>query len=90
MLADNRMRRDVLSLAPPPAPLPNIEDRLIDLETRAAHYERMVDDLSDVIARQADAMAMLSAQVKRLAKRMGDIEGGWGPSPQDSKPPPHY
>lgn len=67
-----------------------LEQRLVDLESRAAHFERMADDLSDIIAQQSNTIALLTAQVRRLAERLGDVEGGWRPSPQDSKPPPHY
>lgn len=71
-------------------PIPDIEARLADLETRAAHYERMTEDLSDVIAAQSETLALLIARIKRLSERLGDVEAGWGPSPQDLKPPPHY
>ncbi len=68
----------------------DVESRLIDLETRAAHYERMADDLSEVIAKQSEMLTMLTARIKRLSERLGEVETGWGPSPQDQKPPPHY
>jgi len=63
---------------------------LTELEIRLAHYERTIDDLSDVIARQDQTITLLTQQVKRLQERMRDMAAGWQASPQDEKPPPHY
>lgn len=68
----------------------DVAARLINLESRLAHHERMAEELSDVIAEQGATIARLTAQLHRLMDRLGDMEAGWGPSPQDSKPPPHY
>lgn len=66
------------------------EQRLIALETRLTHHERMAEELSDVLAEQQRTIELLTAQVKRLTARMRDLAAGWSPSPQDDKPPPHY
>ncbi len=66
------------------------EDRLIALETRIAHHERMVEDLSAVVADQAKAIARLQEQVLLLRDRVAAAEGGWERSPRDDEPPPHY
>ncbi|WP_316976328.1 SlyX family protein [Shumkonia mesophila] len=66
-----------------------VESRLIDLEIRLAHHERLAEDLSSVMAEQGQVIDRLALQVRRLAERLGDLEAGWRP-PQDDKPPPHY
>lgn len=71
-------------------PADTTEDRLIDLETRLAHHERMAEELSDVLAEQQRVIDRLSLQLRQVAERMGDLESGWSRSPQDDKPPPHY
>lgn len=67
-----------------------VEDRLIDLETRLAHHERMAEELSDVLVEQQRIIDRLTLQLRQMAERMGDLEAGWSRSPQDDKPPPHY
>jgi SlyX protein len=68
-----------------------LENRLIALETRLAHHERMTDEMSDVLADQQRIIDLLTAQLRRLRDRMQDVEtGSFERSPQDDKPPPHY
>ena len=64
--------------------------RLDELERRAAHFERMAEDLSEVIADQGKAIERLTVQVRYLSDRLKGVESGWEASPQDGKPPPHY
>ncbi|MDE1147840.1 MAG: SlyX family protein [Azospirillaceae bacterium] len=67
-----------------------IEQRLIELETRIAHHERMAEELSQVVADQGQMIDMLTARLRRLLTRLQEAEAGWRPSPQDEKPPPHW
>lgn len=68
----------------------DMQQRLIALETRLMHHERMAEELSDVIAEQQKTIDLLTAQLRRLTERMRDMAAGWSPSPQDDQPPPHY
>lgn len=70
--------------------LEDLVRRLNDLEIRAAYYEQMADDLSQIMARQSDTIDRLTLQVRHLSDRQKGMEAQWAPSPQDSKPPPHY
>lgn len=67
-----------------------IRHRLIEVESRLAHHERVAEELSDVIATQDKTITTLTSHVRTLLNRLGDMEADWAPSPQDSKPPPHY
>ncbi|MDX9860667.1 MAG: SlyX family protein [Rhodospirillales bacterium] len=67
-----------------------VESRLIELEIRLAHHERLADDLSAVLAEQGRAIDQLTQQMRRLAERLGELEAGWPRPSQDDKPPPHY
>lgn len=67
-----------------------LEQRLVELESRIAHHERMAEDLSSVIADQGRTIDLLTQRVNRLIGRLGELEAGWERSPQDDKPPPHY
>ena len=83
------MRRNVV-LCYPPAPMKDLEQRLILLESRLTYHERMAEEMSDVVAEQARTIDLLREQVRRLNEKIRDLAAGWTPSPQDDKPPPHY
>ena len=65
------------------------QERLIALEIRAAEAERVVADLSDMVARQWDEIARLRAMVLRLTDRMAAADSAL-PSGAPEPPPPHY
>ncbi|CCG42857.1 SlyX family protein [Magnetospirillum molischianum] len=67
------------------------EDRLIALECRLAHYERMAEEISDVMISQGRMIDVMTVEIRRLRARLGEIEaGGSSRMPQDEPPPPHY
>lgn len=67
-----------------------LELRLIELESRIAHHERMTEELSSVIAEQGLTIDLLTERLRRITGRMRELEAGWDRSPQDDRPPPHY
>lgn len=64
--------------------------RLAGIETRLAHFERLSEDLSDVVARQGREIDRLKQQVSALSSRVLDLQQDWRPGASDDKPPPHY
>ena len=60
-----------------------------DLEERIAHLTRQVEDLSDVVARQADEITTLQRRVLRLMERAATAEASGGASIRlaDQRPP---
>ncbi|WP_029010158.1 SlyX family protein [Azospirillum halopraeferens] len=66
------------------------ESRLIDLESRLAHHERMAEELSAVLYAQGRTIEALTARVRRLTERLAAVEAGGPRSPADDRPPPHY
>lgn len=78
-------------MAPADGPAPaELLARVVELEIRLAHHERMADELSAVVADQGRTIDRLTERLRRLADRIADAEAGWRPSPQDEKPPPHW
>jgi SlyX protein len=63
-------------------------DRITAAETQIAHLQRTVDELSDVVAVQADAIARLTRRLHMLMEREAEREEGMA-APVDQKPP-HY
>jgi SlyX protein len=65
-------------------------DRVESLEERVAHLIRAVEDLSDVVARQAEEIAGLERRVRLLMERAAEEEALSGASPDANVRPPHW
>ncbi len=61
------------------------ERRIVDLEVRYVHQERLLEELSEVVASQAKEIERLRLDVRRLGDRAlrGEDE-------VPNEPPPHY
>lgn len=62
----------------------------VDLEEKVAHLIRAVDDLSDVVARQATEIAGLERRVRLLMERAAEEEALRGEAPEANVRPPHW
>jgi SlyX protein len=68
-------------------------DRIESLEERIAHLIRTVEDLSDVVARQAGEIDRLTRLTQMLAEREADREAdreAAGDAPPANVRPPHW
>ncbi len=67
-----------------------IEDRLVDLEVKAAYAEDTLDQLNALVYRQQQQMDALLAELRQLRERMP--EGGGGAEVRNLRDeiPPHY
>ena len=64
---------------------------MIELEERLAHLDRTVEDLSEVIARQAREIAVLQRRVQMLMEREAERESAQGDAViLGDERPPHY
>ncbi len=61
-----------------------------EVEERIAHLTRSVEDLSDVVARQAGEIAVLERRVRMLMEKAAEAESGPSSAPPDDRPPPHW
>lgn len=64
--------------------------RVTELESRLAHHERMAEEMSLVLFEQGRIIDQLTARLRRLTQRLGELEAGPSRAPQDERPPPHY
>jgi SlyX protein len=62
-----------------------MEQRLVDLEVRYTHLERLVEELNQVVFAQQQTIDRLLRQLAELAQR-AEVAG---PTPAADKPP-HY
>lgn len=65
------------------------EQRLIDLETKIAHQEHLLEELNEVIYQQQKTIDKLEATISSLAKRYQDLLVG-GDEIRPNEKPPHY
>lgn len=65
------------------------EERLIDVETRIAFLEDAQQQLSDVIARQENEIALLLQRVATLEQQLRQAVPSLVAN-SDNEPPPHY
>lgn len=62
------------------------DDRIIELEMRIAHQDRIIADLDDVVREFADRVIALERVVEQLREAVAEDEET-GPG---DEPPPHY
>lgn len=68
------------------------DDRLVDIETKLAHQELLLDELNTVITGQQASIMRLEELCRSLVDRVRNINdtlGDAGPAAQDERPP-HY
>lgn len=66
------------------------EERFIDLETRLAHQDQLLNQLNDAVTEQQATIMQLEALCKSLVERIQSVgDGVHGESPSDERPP-HY
>lgn len=62
--------------------------QIIDLESHLAHHERMIQDLSDMVARQWDTINGVLTKLDRLESRLRETQDQG--TEAEEPPPPHY
>ncbi|RID90033.1 SlyX family protein [Gemmobacter lutimaris] len=65
-------------------------DKITTLEEQIAHLARMVEDLSDVVARQAREMDTMARRIGLLMEREAEREAEGGSIPLADQKPPHW
>ena len=66
-----------------------LEDRLVDLEVKAAYADDLLDHLSDQIYRQQQQIDLLLHELRMLRERMPEA-GSTAPRNLRDEIPPHY
>ena len=68
-----------------------MDERLDKAEETLAHLTRMVDDLSEVVARQSREIDVLTRRIALLMERAAEAEAlGGGAIPLADQKPPHW
>jgi SlyX protein len=71
-------------------PVPELDERLEQLEIKLGYLERANQDFGDVVYRQQQALDRLEARVARLIERIQALEETSRSDAPADPPPPHY
>ena len=66
------------------------EERFIDLETKLAHQDQLLNELNDVVTGQQAKLMQLEELCKALIQRVRSVGEGIGESDPGDETPPHY
>ena len=66
------------------------EDRLVQIETKLAHQEHLLDALNDVVTKQQDSIMRLEEQHAMLVERLRSISEALPSDSAQDERPPHY
>jgi SlyX protein len=70
--------------------MPDDDQRLTELEIALTHQQAMLDELSEILRRQADEIALLQRQLAHLAEHLATAGAGDGDVPPADSRPPHW
>lgn len=70
----------------------NLNEELIDLQTRIAYQEDTINQLNEMVAKQDADILQLQQQMRLLAKRLDELSFSQGDGVEDvaNERPPHY
>ncbi|MDX8387779.1 MAG: SlyX family protein [Ghiorsea sp.] len=66
-----------------------MEDRIVDLETKSAYQEHLIQELNEVVIKQQNQMDALEKSLLHLKDYIRNNEGQQS-APEQEAPPPHY
>ena len=65
-------------------------DRLVELETRVAFQDHLLNELNDVVTAQGRELQALQQQLLRAMADLKTLRGLLYADPSSEPPPPHY
>ena len=72
------------------ADVPNLEKRLNKLEAHVAEQDNVIEELSDVLAKQWAEITDLNAKIEYLKSKTRELEDGTDSDAGSEAPPPYY
>ena len=67
-----------------------LEERIIELETKMAFQDDLLNDLNDVVAEQSQTVSMLIREVYQLRQQVKNVSPSNIAAQSEETPPPHY
>lgn len=69
---------------------PDLQARLVELETKVAFQEQTIETLNGVVTRLQDELDRLAREVAALKAQLRTVAPSLVADRADEKPPPHY
>lgn len=67
-----------------------METRIIELETKVAYQEHIIQELSDVLTSQQKQIDKQQLDIRRILANLKESSPSQIARPEDESPPPHY
>ena len=67
-----------------------MKERVTDLESRFMHHERTIQELSDIVYRQQQAIERHERELRQLRNQLRMAGPSLTKSAAEEEPPPHY
>jgi len=68
----------------------DLEQRIIELETRLSYQDHTIGELNEVVTRQQDQIDRLTEDLKRIRDHLKGQQSSGLARPDEEVPPPHY
>jgi len=68
----------------------DIEEGMIELQTKYAYQEDLLQTLNDIVTAQQAELAMLKDDMKRMRESLRSTMNSEIARPEEDIPPPHY
>jgi len=68
----------------------DIEEGMIELQTKYAYQEDLLQTLNDIVTAQQAELAMLKDDMKRMRESLRTTMNSQVARPEEDIPPPHY
>ena len=66
------------------------EDRLVDIETKLAYQEDLIEALNKVVSEQQRKIDELETVCRKMVDRLVDLSEAFESAQIEDAPPPHY
>ncbi len=67
-----------------------MESRIIDLETRYAHQDASIEELTQTVLSQQTRIEQITNELEQIKSLLQDLATSNIASPDEESPPPHY
>jgi len=68
----------------------DLNERIIELETKSSYQEHLIQELNDVVISQQKQIDSLQASMQRVSDYLKNNQGSQLARPEEEVPPPHY
>lgn len=68
----------------------DLENRIIELETKISYQEHLLQELNEVITLQQRQIDKLEKSMRRVLDHLKSTQSSGIARPEDDVPPPHY